>query len=206
MIKRIAVAVLIAATPVVTFAQNDVGIWLNSTQLRTTSITGLGGVEFDRKAGYGLSLSHSTSKNLSTEFGFSQLRGSANVHFPSALAQQDVVALDAGSFHASVASAVVQWHLNRDAAISPYIGAGAAYFDGAKLTTRNDDSPLNLVGTTYRFADRFTYVANAGLNFAIHRNLSLAVDGKYMPYRPSSALGKLDFNPVTIGLGARFRM
>src|SRR5689334_14331941 len=104
MFQRIAVAVCIAAAPVVAFAQNDVAIWANSTQLGSTPFN-RGNMVYNRRAGYGLSVSHFIAPATSLEFGWQQIRGTGDLHWPvvtaTLLPSDDFIAMRASAFRAN---------------------------------------------------------------------------------------------------------
>jgi outer membrane protein W len=184
-------------------AQNVAGVWVNSSKLNSTPVIGLGyRVDFDRETGYGLTFNHFSTPNVSTEIGWSRLRGAANVHFPTISPGEDVVAMQAGSLRADMVSALVQWHFMPRAAFSPYIGGGAAYLTRAQITATRAVPPVLLGSEFVTLGDKFTYVANAGVNVPLTRTFSLALDGRYAPYEDRG----VQLNPLTVALGLRFRM
>ncbi|MBW3565184.1 MAG: outer membrane beta-barrel protein [Acidobacteria bacterium] len=72
----------------------------------------------------------------------------------------------------------LQWHLNPDGMLDPYIGAGAAYilFDDADDFDR-DDTNLESVD----IEDDVGLVVNAGLNVNFSEMIGLYLDAKYVP-------------------------
>lgn len=205
--RRILLMVVILVFPIAAMAQSsDFGIFVNTTNFKTTTQTDPDfpterlKVDFDQKMGYGVAYNRYFSPNFSTEFGYSQIRGNANV------SATGLPKFELGEFKSNVFTGIVQWHFAPRAFIDPYIGGGATYFQGGKI-----DVPQEIAtdGDTVKFENKFNYVANAGINLSITTGMMLAIDARYMPYEaqekgaPSSEAVKLD--PLTISAGIRLR-
>lgn len=213
MIKRSLLVLLVLAFPLQVFAQNDFGLWVNSTKYKSTAETDMGvtvKVKFDQKIGYGISWNHFSGPNVSTEFAAHQLKGKAVASLHSVTPPLDVTE-DVGTLKANEISAVMKWHFMPRSFITPYIGAGVAYFTGSQIRTiANAD--IGETADTFKFENKFGFVANAGVNFAITRGMSIGLDGKYTPYKaqdkndPDPATNSVKLDPLTIALGIRFRM
>jgi outer membrane protein W len=209
MIRRILLAALILAAPLA-FAQNDVGVWLNTSTYQSTSFSDIEGgsvkIKFDSKMGYGLTFNHFSGPNMSMEFGWQQLRADAkgelafgNIH------QTEKI----GDFKVNQLSALIKWHFMPRSFIVPYVGAGAAYFTGGRLETVNDPT-IGQTGETIDMDNKFGLLLNGGVNFAVARNISIGLDLRRAQYKAREKGGTLDdevkLDPTTISLGVRFRL
>jgi outer membrane protein W len=205
------VALAVVVFPILAAAQqlpaNDVGVWVSTAQFDETSETDpdIGAevsLEFDENVGYGVTFSHYWGNSLAVEFGAQKLGGDLNlsVEGPAADFTAKVGELDLQAY-----SATLQWHFARGSRISPYIGGGAAFvtadFDAEPIEGEPDEQ-VDLDNET-------TWLANAGINFALTPSLSLGIDGKYIAYEPKgegdSDEDRLDVNPLVLSAGLRFR-
>ena len=71
--RRILIALTLLASPGALFAQNDFAVWINSTRFKSSDLAtdiprGTGTLKFGQKMGYGVSYSHFSGPNVSTEF------------------------------------------------------------------------------------------------------------------------------------------
>lgn len=213
MARRILFLLAVVVFPVSLFAQNDIGVWLNTNHYKTTTETDptLPDATFkfkvDQRVGYGISFNHFSGPNVSTEFAFHQIKGDAKAEVispnPTFRAQVDV-----GAFKANVLSAVLKWNFMPHSFITPYVGGGLAYFTGgqAKLAPDVQGAPAD----TVKFKNKTNFVLDGGVNFSVARSIAIGADLRYSPYSaadksdPTSPAVKL--NPVTLALGVRFRM
>lgn len=213
MARRILLVIALLASPVSLFAQNDFGLWVNTNHYKTTTETDptLPGAMFkfkvDQRVGYGITFNHFSGPNVSTEFALHQIRGEANAEVimpnPTTRAQVDV-----GSFKANVLSGVLKWNFMPRSFITPYIGAGLAYFTGgqAKLTPDLQGG----ASETVKFKNKTSFVVDGGVNFGVTRSIAIGADVRYAPYKtidksdPTS--GSINLDPLTLALGVRFRM
>jgi outer membrane protein W len=212
MARRILFALLILAFPVSLLAQNDFGVWVNSSKYKTTTEADptLPGATFrfkmNSKVGYGVSFNHFSGPNMSTEFAAHQIRGDATASIDSPNPTLRAM-INLGSFRANVFSAVMKWHFMPTSFVTPYIGAGAAYFMNGQLSAPIDP---NIASGKTKFQNKATWVADAGVNVNIMRNFAIGLDGRYSPYKAvdksDPASGSVKFDPLTVALGVRFRM
>lgn len=215
MARNTLVTLLFLMFPLAAFAQNDVGVWLNTNQFSTTTITDPAGpsnptlkVKFDQKLGYGITLNHFSGPNVSTEFGLQQLRADAkaSVHIVNPPVDERV---KLGSFKVNAVSALLKWHFMPQAFIVPYIGAGAVYLTGGQIKTVNDPA-AGTSGETVKFGNKFNYVIDAGVNFAVTRSILIGLDVRHSPYtareKGSTSSDNVKIDPTTMSLGVRFRM
>jgi outer membrane protein W len=205
--RRILLTLAILAFPLTAFAQaSDFGIFVNTTNFKSTTQSDPDfpseqlKIDFDQKMGYGVAYNRYFSPSLSTEFGYSQIRGDGNVTVTG------LPKFGLGEFKSNVFTGILQWHFAPRAFIDPYIGGGASYFQGGKIEIPDD---IAVDGDTVKFDNKAGYVANAGINLAITKGMMLAVDARYMPYKaqekgaPSSEAVSLD--PLVISAGIRLR-
>jgi outer membrane protein W len=214
MIRKALLTAAMLAIPVCASAQNDFGVWVNAPQFKSSSETAISGetvkLKFDQKIGYGISWNHFSGLNMSTEFAAHQLRADAKASLHSTVPPLDVSA-KLGTLKVNQFSAVMKWHFMPRSFITPYIGAGAAYFTGGQIKTVNNPS-IGETGQTFKFANRFGYIANAGVNFAVTRSIAIGLDARYSPYTardksdPNPTTNSVKLDPTTIALGVRFRM
>lgn len=216
MIRRVLFPVLLLLFPLSAFAQNDFGVWVNTTSWKSTSEDDFGipgasaELKFDQKIGYGISFNHFTGPNLSFEFGAHQLRGDAKLGLRSVPQGIDET-FDVGTLKTNAITGIVQWHFAPRSFITPYVGAGVVYFTGSQLHI-DADAANGIDAENVKFDNKFGFAANAGVNFAVMSRMSVALDGRYASYKardkndPDPATNSLKLDPFTISLGLRFRM
>lgn len=200
MVRR--AAVLVPILLLVAFslaAQTDIAFWGAHSNSSTTGDPG-GDIRFKEGSGFGLSLSHYWRSHLALELGASELRQSGHVD----LAGQEL--LDVGRLKIRPFTATAQWHLAPGTTFDPFVGIGGAYVFTSRLSSTDlDQSGIGTVDVKNGFAP----LANAGANFSIGHNLSLAVDFKYLRFRPDSgpadARVRLNLNPLIAAAGLRWR-
>lgn len=214
MARRILFALLIVAVPTVALAQNDVGLWLNTSHYKTTTQTDptLPGATFkfkvDSRTGYGITFNHFSGPNLSEEFGYSQIKGEATAEVitsnPTVRAS-----IDAGGFRANVVTGAFKWHFNPKSFIVPYIGAGAAYFTGGHADLKAD-AQSGTPAQRVKFDNKFGFLVCGGVNFAVTRGISIGADARYAPYKAqekgTSSSEAVTLDPMTFSVGVRFHM
>jgi outer membrane protein W len=194
----LALALGILALPL--FAQsNDIGVWYSSSKLGSTMSEGAE-VKFSSGHGYAASFNHFWIGSFSTEFAYTDLRNDGNLRFEG----QNV--LDLGRLSTKVATGIAQWHMKRGGLVDPYVGAGLAYLKSGGLHTSDlDQAGIGAVPIEKKWG----WAANAGVTLNIGHGLSVAVDGKYVPYKPSSGQGsntlELKLNPTILSGGLRVR-
>lgn len=217
MIRRSLLALMVLVFPLPLFAQNDFGVWVNRTQFKSTTESDVGGVqgitgklEFDQKAGFGVTFNHFSGPNLSTEFGWQQLRGNAKLKI-STTSPPNSQSFDVGDLRSDMLTAIVQWHFMPRSFIAPYIGGGAAYFTGGRLNL-DVSTPQVPLDENIKFDNKFAFVANAGVNFAVTQRMLIALDARYASYKardkndPDPTTNTLKLDPLSLALGIRFRM
>jgi outer membrane protein W len=194
------VAIVLAFLTAPLFAQsNDVGIWVSSARLSTTSTDG-SDVKFSSGHGYGASYDHFWFGHFSTEFAYSSLRNNGHIR----VGGENV--LDLGRMTTKVATAIAQWHFSRAGFLDPYIGAGAAYVKAGNLNS--SDLAQSSIGSVV-IEKKWGWAANGGVNVNFNHGLALAIDAKYVPYKPNSTSAgsslKLKLNPTILAAGVKFR-
>lgn len=206
--RRALFTLLVLVFPIPLIAQNEVGVLINTAQFRSTTQSDPDGtmtlkLGFGQQSGYGVSYNRFWRPNLSTEFAAQQIRGEAKISLRSDT-ETLYDNLDIGGFRSNVLSAMAQWHFAQRSVITPYVGAGVAYFTGARINPRSE-----FEAEAVHFENKLGYAVSAGLNIAVAPRLSLGVDARYAPYKaqakgsPDTESIKLD--PTTLSLGLRYR-
>lgn len=157
--------------------------------------------EFEDGTGFGLGASMPFNRFLGVEASIFSLRNESRLLFegaaPFELGRVDLVPIMVG----------VQAHLTGGRRIDPYVGAGGAYVIASDLYSQD----LDTVGIGRIEVDsEFTYYLNAGLAFDFTDRFGVAVDGRFIPYEPSTqaAAGgevELDLSPTVLSAALRFR-
>jgi outer membrane protein len=125
------------------------------------------------------------------------------------IALTGVNAFDVGSLDLTPITATVQWHFaQRTALLAPYVGAGISYVMADDIAS--DD--LRLIGIERVEIDSGVALAGqAGLDIALGRGFAVAVDAKYIRYRPDSAPPgdpetlELELDPLIFSAGLKLR-
>lgn len=142
------------------------------------------------------------TRHLSAEGAVFGIRSDAGLLF------EDAAAIDLGSIDLNTVSLGVQFHVLGQSRFDPYIGAGGAYVMADELNSRDLDT-LGL--GSIELDDEVTYYLNAGLGFQITPGFGLVVDGRMIPYEPTSrstATGveqDLELSPRILSVGLRLR-
>lgn len=107
-----------------------------------------------------------------------------------------------GQIKALPPSLLVQYHFTDLGAIKPYVGVGVNYT--RFYNTHNFINGANID------KDSFGLVGQVGLDYVIDKNWSVNIDAKYVQMNTdvhlgATKLGKLDLNPVTVGIGVGYR-
>ena len=182
------------------FAQsNDIGVWYSSTHLSTTRADG-SDVKFSSGHGYSVSYNHFWFGHFSTDFAYASLRNNGHIRVNG----ENV--LDLGRLTTKIGTAIAQWHFSRGGFLDPYVGAGAAYVKAGNLNS--SDLALSPIGSV-EIKKKVGWAANGGVNVNFSHGLAVAIDGKYVPYKPNSTSAgsslKLKLNPTILSAGVRFR-
>lgn len=158
--------------------------------------------EFESGEGGGVTINKYLSPRVSLEAGASLLKADATLAFP------DVEPLSLGTVDLTPITLGVQFHFMGQGRIDPYVAAGAAYVIAEEL--KSDD--LAAVGLgTIDIDDGVTYYANAGIGFMMTPSFGLALDARYIPFKPtttsSTTAGEedLELSPLVVSAGLRLR-
>ena len=108
-----------------------------------------------------------------------------------------------GQIQALPPSLLIQYHFTDFGAFKPYVGAGVNYTHFYK-THNILDGAANVDN------DSWGLVGQIGMDYQVNKNWSINVDAKYVQmatnvHLGSSNIGKLDLNPVTLGVGVGYR-
>jgi outer membrane protein W len=157
--------------------------------------------EFEDGTGFGIAGYVPFNRFLGVEGAIFSLRNESRLVFegaaPFELGRADLVPITVGA----------QAHLTGGMRFDPYIGAGAAYVTASDLYSED----LDTVGIgRIDVESEFTYFLNAGVAFDFNEHFGIAVDGRYIPFEPSTqAAGgdevKLDLTPTILSAALRFR-
>jgi len=108
-----------------------------------------------------------------------------------------------GQIQALPPSLLIQYHFTDLGAFKPYVGAGVNYTHFYK-TSNILDGAANIDN------DSWGLVGQIGMDYVLNKNWSLNIDAKYVQMATdvhvgSTNIGKLDLNPVTLGVGVGYR-
>jgi len=194
--------VLFAALPL--FAQERnvrVSVFVSQVSIDEAELDEDFETEFEDGTGFGLSASTPAGRFFGIEAAIFSLRNDSRLVFegaaPFELGRVDLVPIMVG----------VQAHLTGGRRFDPYVGAGAAYVIANDLYSED----LDVVGIGRVEVDsEFTYYLNAGIGFDFTERFGIAVDGRFIPYEPSTrgASGEdveLDLSPTIVSAALRFR-
>jgi outer membrane protein len=100
-------------------------------------------------------------------------------------------------------SLLIQYHFTDLGAFKPYVGAGVNYTHFYKTSNILD-------GAASIDNDSWGLVGQIGMDYQLNKNWSINVDAKYVQMNTdvhlgASNIGKLDLNPVTLGVGVGYR-
>lgn len=158
--------------------------------------------EFDEGSGLGASANFGFGRLFAIEGAVFAIRSDAG------LALGDQALFDLGKLNLTIFNAGVQFHPLGGSRFDPYIGAGAAYVLGDDFHTPD----LDAVGIgRVEIENELTYYYGAGIGFRISEGFGIVVDGRYIPYEPSSrsaATGveqDLEISPRIFSAGIRLR-
>ena len=108
-----------------------------------------------------------------------------------------------GQIQALPPSLLIQYHFTDLGAFKPYVGAGVNYTHFYKTSNILD-------GAANVDTDSWGVVGQIGMDYVLNKNWSLNIDAKYVQmatdvHLNSSNIGKLDLNPITLGIGIGYR-
>ena len=108
-----------------------------------------------------------------------------------------------GQIQALPPSLLIQYHFTDFGAFKPYVGAGVNYTHFYKTNDILD-------GAASIDDDSWGLVGQIGMDYQLNKNWSINFDAKYVQmstdvHLGSSNIGKLDLNPVTLGVGVGYR-
>lgn len=181
----------------------DLTLWASQVDVQGTNrLNEEFETEFESGDGFGLSTNIFLTPRISTEVAAFKLSSDAGLAFAG------LPPLSMGSVKLLPLSAGVQFHPAGRSRFDPYIGAGAAYVLADDMESRE---LTNLGVGALELDNDLTYYVNAGVGFHFMRRLALVVDGRYIPYKPtsrSSVTGgqeDLDLTTLFLSAGLRFR-
>lgn len=206
--KSVAVAITLlilgAGAPLAAQDRNvDLTLWGSWADIQGTNrLNESFETEFDSGEGFGLSVNIFLTERFSTEIAAFSLGSDAALTFegntPISLGSVDLIPVSAG----------LQFHPLRQSRFDPYLGAGAAYV----MADNMESGDLEDLGIgEIELDDEFTYYLNAGAGFHFTPGFALVVDGRYIPFEPTSRSTvtgveeDLDLTTLVLSAGLRFR-
>jgi outer membrane protein W len=203
-VTAIALLLLIAGTPLLAQERAaEFTIWGSWVDMQgSTRFDDDFSTEFDSGTGAGISTNIYWSPNFSTEIAVFRLRSDSRILFA------DFDRYEMGRADITPFTLGVQYHFAGQSRIDPYLGGGLAYVMADDL--KHQDLDFLGIGTV-ELDDELTWYANAGIGFHITPGFALVLDGRYIPYKPTSTSTftgleeELEFTPLILSVGARFR-
>lgn len=201
--KWLFAVLLFAALPLVAQQDRDVtlSVFASQVSLDGGELDDAFETEFEDGNGFGLAGYMPFNRWIGVEASIFSLRNESRLLFegaaPFELGRVDLVPVSIGA----------QAHLTGGMRFDPYIGAGATYMMASDLYSED----LDIVGIGRIEVDsEFTYFLNAGIAFDFNDHFGIALDGRYIPYEPSTqaAAGdevELDLSPTILSAALRFR-
>lgn len=214
---RIRVSLLLVSLlfPVVLFAQskpNEWSVFVNRASFHSTTETDpIEGItakfEIDSKTGYGISFDHFIAPNMSVQLLAQSVRGNSKISVTDDTIGTTFT-IPAGSVDMKQYDVALHYYFGASPTIRPYAGLGVLRTQGGKVTI---PAELTDTGVEEKISldDKFSWVADAGVDFRVMQNGSIALSAKYAPYKtsvsndPSDPHLKLD--PLTLAAGFRWR-
>jgi outer membrane protein W len=200
----LAVLIFISAFPVAA-QTNDIGVWI-STQMNDDGGRFAANVavesRFDDGSGYGLTIAHMFTPNLSGELGVFKTSSDARIISDS------MPVANLGDVELTPITAMIRYHFLPGRRFDVYAAGGVAHvlvddLDSADLRTM-DLAPVSL-------DDKTTWTLGAGLTIGVSPRIAIGVDARYIPLELSGhAAGdservSSDLNPLLISAGLKFR-
>jgi outer membrane protein W len=214
---RIRVSLLLVSLlfPAVLFAQsrpNEWTIFVNRTSFHsTTESDPVAGVmakfAIDSKSGYGISFDHYIAPNMSIQVLAQSVRGDSKISLTDDTSGTTFT-VPTGSIDMKQYDVALHYYFGTSQVIRPYAGLGVLRTQGGKMTIPAELTESG-VDEKVSLDDKFSWVADAGVDFRIMQNGSIALSAKYAPYKtsfssdPSDSKVKLD--PLTFAAGFRWR-
>ena len=199
--KWLSVVLLFAALPLCAQERKSITLFVSQVSMDGGELDDAFETEFEDGTGFGLAGYVPFNRFLGIEAAIFSLRNESRLVFegaaPFELGRADLVPVSVG----------VQAHLTGGMRFDPYVGAGAAYVTASDLYSED----LDVVGIgRIDVESEFTYYLNAGLAFDFNDHFGVAIDGRYIPFEPSTqaAAGEeveLDLTPTILSAALRFR-
>lgn len=191
---------------------NQVGAFFNAPSFQSTSETDpdIGRVKlvFDGKTGYGVSFDHFMSPDTAVHLSWQKLRSKSRIEFPD----QGGVSIDAGTMDLNEYTAALHWYfLSPQNMVRPYVGAGIARIQGAKLHIPAELTDSGTSDETVSLDSKTTWTADAGFDVRIGANGAITANVQYTPYKthfgaaPGDPVQFMKLNPTTFAAGFRWR-
>ena len=197
-----AVVVFVATLPLCAQERNmTFSLFVSQVSMDADEVDDAFSTEFEDGTGFGIGAYIPFNRFVGVEASIFSLRNESRLLLdgaaPFELGRADLVPISVG----------VQAHLTGGMRFDPYVGAGASFVQASDLYSED----LDFVGIGRIEVDsEFTYYLNAGIGFNFNDRFGIAVDGRYIPYEPSTqaAAGEeveLDLSPTILSAALRFR-
>lgn len=204
-IYRVLFVLFLAVFSLRMFAQSEIGISLNSSELEESTIVDPDEtvtIDFKEHRGLGLSFNHYWTPMVSTEFALQTFGGDMSV------AGSGLPAVVVGELNGAALSGMGQFHFNRSGRFSPYLGGGIAFVGGEfKIANEVELDPGE--DDTVDLETEATWIAGAGVDVKLTERVLLNGDVRYMPWnaRPEDeeVEEQLDVDPMVFSVGVKFR-
>ena len=202
----IAIALIFVVSAAPLSAQDrslEIAVWGSSVQMQGSN-SFEDGFETELESGTGLGLTTGifVTNRLSVEAGVFVLSSDAALDFDG------VDQLSLGSIDLVPITLGAQFHFLGQSRFDPSIGGGVAYVMAEDL----ESADLTGVGLgAIELDDEVTLYVNGGLGFQFTPSIGVALDARYIPYKPVSASSvtgaeeDLDLSPLILSAGIRFR-
>lgn len=200
--KWLSVVLLFAALPLCAQERKmSISLFVSQVSMDGAELDDAFETEFEDGTGFGLAAYMPFNRFIGVEGSIFSLRNESRLvlegEAPFELGRADLVPISIGA----------QAHLTGGMRFDPYIGAGASYVSASDLYSED----LDVVGIgRIEVESEFTYYLNAGVAFDFNDHFGIALDGRYIPYEPSTqaAAGdevELDLSPTILSAALRFR-
>ena len=161
-------------------------------------------IEFEGSVGYGAAANFFLSDRISLEVAASLVSPETQIR------RQRAVGAGGGDLEMIPITGILQFHLLPNAAIDPYIGAGAAYVLFEDFETTGTSGVQNI-----DFREDVALAVNAGVGIRLGQRFGLLLDAKYVPVESEAEAivvggtgrteSRIDVSPILLSAGLQLR-
>lgn len=205
-----AFAIAVLLSPDLRAQSNQFGTFVSTSRIPLTATVDdpergiTAQIEPEETLGFGVSYSRFWTRNLATEISIQQANSDVQARVNAGALG---VALGIGTLDVTALSALLQWHWNPEAMISPWAGAGIVLLDAELNVPRQVAELAELEDAD--LGQAASWLLNAGVSFRITERIRIAADVKYTRYEPDSPTPVIPdgeaIHPLLFGAGLRFR-